>query len=353
MVWPREILMKVPKYFEIHPAEGLLRGSCRALCDLRRGRGRAPASGELTLRRSPDKVVRMSLEEGPEIPDPRGKWSAAVAIAVVLLAGLGTGLWVLLRPSAGPLPPPDVPWPTAGNASVYLCKSDGAEENCRKRAITAAQRLTVDRTLRSLPEVSGIRFVSRAEALKAFTEVYVRLGAALGESDMPESFRVDLTTTGGFMRKVEALPGVSGVHVGGTNFWSGKTDVEVRLCSQDVQEDSRCAGRGEATAAEKDAVYQVLRALDGVGAVYLEDRGHASRNSYWMTFAKSQDTTKPDARIPESFHLVLDAPEAAERVKRAVGEFRCGQRRQGVLLTEGRPSWAQAVGTSAIAGNTP
>ncbi|WP_424530092.1 permease-like cell division protein FtsX [Sphaerisporangium viridialbum] len=270
----------------------------------------------------------MPLEEGPENPGARWKRPAVlaiVAVVVILLAGLGAGVWVLRRPPAEPLPPPDVPWPTTGEASVFLCGSDSVQDNCGERAITAAQRLTVERTLRGLPEVSAVRFRSRAEALKDFKEdpgLSAPLPTGIRESDMPESFVVDLTATGDFQRKVEALPGVSGVYMGGTSFWAGKTDVVIRLCPQDPQErDSRCVGRGAAGAAEKAAVYRVLRALDGVGAIYLEDRGHATKDAYWTTFAKSSDTTKPLAYISESFHLVLDAPEAVDRVRRAVGEL--------------------------------
>ncbi|MGW4640408.1 permease-like cell division protein FtsX [Sphaerisporangium sp. NPDC004334] len=267
----------------------------------------------------------MSPEEGPE--DASGvswkRW-AVVAIVVVLLAGLGAGVWVLRHAEAGPLPPPDVPWPTTGEASVFLCGSGSVQDNCGGRAITAAQRLMVERILRGLPEVSAVRFQSRAEALKDFKKAWdlsATLRAAVRESDMPESFVVDLTATGDFGRKVETLPGVSGVYVRGTSFWAGKADVVIRLCPQTAPEkDSPCIGRGEAGAAEKYAIYQTLRTLDGIGTIYLEDHRHATKDAFWIMFARP-DSTKLSPRIPESYHLVLDGPHAVDRVRRAVGRL--------------------------------
>ncbi|WP_262844561.1 permease-like cell division protein FtsX [Sphaerisporangium corydalis] len=245
-----------------------------------------------------------------------------MAAATALLAALGAGAWILFRTPAGPLPPPAVPWPATGKASVFLCENDSAYENCGDRAITAAQRLTVERTLRGLPEVTAVRFVSRAETLKELTTAYDSFSDNLRESDVPESFRVDLATTGGFLPKTETLPGVANVFVSGTSFWAGRTDVAVRLCPPDpLDRDTRCAGRGAATATEKAAVYQALRALDGVGDIYLEDRGHATKDARWTSSATSPETPEPHASVPECFHLVLDAPDAAARVRRAAGEL--------------------------------
>ncbi|MFC4536694.1 permease-like cell division protein FtsX [Sphaerisporangium dianthi] len=269
--------------------------------------------------------------------DPGTRWNrpAATAIAAVvasaLLATLGAGLWFLRRPPDGPLPPPEAPWPTTGEASVFLCDHDSAYKNCGERAITTTQRLSLERTLRGLPEVSAVRFRSRAEALKDLIGVFPP--NALRESDVPESFRVALKTTSDFRRKTEALPGVSNVVVGGTGFWAGKTDVVIELCPRDpLERDERCKGRGETTEAEKTAIHQDLLALDGVGAIYLENRVHAWRDASWRSFAKLPDAATPPAYISESFHLVLDAPDAAGRVRRAVGE------RPGVNSVDREPS---------------
>ncbi|MFC7386957.1 permease-like cell division protein FtsX [Sphaerisporangium rhizosphaerae] len=264
----------------------------------------------------------MPLEEVPDDPGARRRRPVVVAIVMVLLAGLGVGAWVLRRTEAGPLPPPDAPWPTTGEASVFLCGSGSAQDNCDGRAIMAAQRLMVERTLRGLPEVSAVRFQSRAETLKDFKKAWALSATAreaFRESDMPESFVVDLTSTGDFLRKVETLPGVSNVYVRGTSFWAGKADVAIRLCPRTAPgKNSPCLGRGEASAAEKATIYQTLRDLDGIGAIYLEDRRHATKDAFWAMFARSPDDTKLFAYIPESYHLVLDGPGAVDRVRRAV-----------------------------------
>ncbi len=253
-----------------------------------------------------------------------------VAVVVVLItAGLGVGVWVARRPPAGPLPPPAVPWPATGEALVFLCGGVSVQ-GCGRREITAEQRLTLERTLRGMPEVSAVRFQSRAEALKNFTKVFGHSTEAIGlppkevgESDMPESFVMKLTTTtGDFRSKARALPGVSDVYLGGTTFWAGRTDVLVRLCPPTpLEKDERCAGRGAATAAEKDAVYQALHTIDGVGAIYLEDREHAFKDAMWVVSARPPDDRQLFVHIPETFHLVLSAPDAHDRVRRAVGEL--------------------------------
>ncbi len=219
---------------------------------------------------------------------------------------------------------------------MFLCKSDDQFKNCGEREATAEQRLTIERTLRGLPEVSAVRFESRVEALREFQKslgLDSRLRYAFRESDMSESFRVKLKTTADFRRKVEDLPGVSNVFVYGTSFWADKTDVVVELCPLDpLERDKRCHARGAAGVSEKTALYKALRAVDGVDAIYLEDRGHAWKNASWRVYTKPPDTTKLPGYIPESFHLVLDAPDAADRVRRAVGEL------PGVNTVEDEPS---------------
>lgn len=265
--------------------------------------------------------MRMPLEHSPVKP---GRWKRPVlaAVMVMVVAGLGSGAAVLHRAPAGPLPPPEVPWPVTGNASVFLCADGSTQDPCGERAITAAQRRTVEGTLRALPEVTGVRFESQAEAYKNFLEVLSpgnALGTVTRESDMPESFLVDLaTTTGDFQTTVEQLPGVVAIHLHGTSFWTGKTDVVIRLCPADNTEPP-CAGRGPATTAEKAAIYEALRTVDGVAAIYLEEREHATRDHFWRISTQSHYEVGAD--IPEAFHLNIDAPDAADRVKRAVGHL--------------------------------
>ncbi|RCG25076.1 hypothetical protein DQ384_32565 [Sphaerisporangium album] len=266
----------------------------------------------------------MSSEEVLEQPGVRWSPWAVVAVVVALLAGLGAGVWVLRRPPEGPLPPPEVPWPRTGEAGVYLCRDDSAQGNCGDGEVTAARRLTIERALRGLPEVSGLRLKSRAEALRDFKAnqtLSAALRNAIRESDMPESFVVGLTTLGDFRRKTEAMPGISNVFLRGTSFWADKTDVVIRLCPPEpLERDAGCTGRGAASADEKAAVHRAVRALDGVEAIYLEDRGHAIKDAYWAASATSPDA-KPAGYIPESFHLVLEGLDAVDRVRRAAGRL--------------------------------
>lgn len=268
--------------------------------------------------------MRMSLAQSPAKLGMRWKRPVLVTAVVLAVAGLGAGASVQHRAPAGPLPPPEVAWPATGEASVFLCHDGSTHDSCDERGITATQRRTVERALRALPEVTGLHFESQAEAYQNFLETLSpgnALRQVMRESDMPESFRVDLvTTTGDFRPTVEGQPGVAAVHLRGTSFWTGRTDVVIRLCPGESWEPAPpCAGRGTATTAEKTAIYEALRALDGVGAIYLENREHAARDYAWRLFAEPR--YEVSEHIPEAFHLAIDAPDAAERVKRAVGEL--------------------------------
>jgi cell division protein FtsX len=141
------------------------------------------------------------------------------------------------------------------------------------------------------PEVSGVRFISRAGALADFKATFAgneTLIEVTSESDMPQSFRAKVSTpTGDHVRKIEALGGVAEVMAQGTGFWAGEADLGIHLCSQQEDEEGpKCSGRETPTAEEKTTIYEALS-------------GAAS----------------------ESFYVVVSTPGAAEQVKRKTGNL--------------------------------
>ncbi|MEU4571774.1 permease-like cell division protein FtsX [Nonomuraea sp. NPDC023979] len=240
----------------------------------------------------------------------RRKLPALVAGLALLTAGLGIGTWALLRPPDGPLPPPAGPWPTTGTLAVFLCSSTPTAEPCEKGAPTEAERRVIEQTLRDMPEVSDVRFESQPAMYQRLKESGDAWTAEIRVDDMPESYRANLTTPGVRTDRLEALPGVTSVHVNGASFWADKADLGIRLCLALSAEDA-CEDR-DTTVQERTAVYQALRAIDGVGAIYLESSEHATKNAD-RVLLRDLDLTHP-----EFFHVVLTDPAVAEQVKRTV-----------------------------------
>jgi hypothetical protein len=274
-------------------------------------RGEAPESEELSF-------------EGPERTSRWAGWLRAHARLVTALAlSLGVlagGGWFLHERSRQPLPPPDGPWPQTGYLGVYLCgESTDQWEHCRGRGtVTAVERRRIEAALRGVPEVAGFRFVTREQALAAFregeppnalepgrSEALLRLMRA---EDMPESYDVVLRPGdwAGIRRRIEPLAGVSNVSIFRDAFWWGKADVVIRLCPRSNLE-KRCASRGAATEAEKEAVLDRIHSVPGVEAVYFEDRPHALkvlRHVWWEGIDLGGDLPA----LNESFYLKLDRP---------------------------------------------
>jgi cell division protein FtsX len=224
---------------------------------------------------------------------------AVISTAVLALAGLGTGAWLTFRPPPGPLPPPDVPWPTMASITVFPCSKTPVTEKCGDRVVTDAGKREIERAIRAMPEVTELPFESKAEAFKNFRETFTdntALIAATTESDMPESFRGTASvTTGEVVRKIKALPEIANLYVFGTGFWSGKTDLGITLCPQ-----------GE---------------KNGVGEIYFENREHAAQNLAWVMHMDRRKANLFSAAIPEAFHVRLDDPEATEQLEQEIGKL--------------------------------
>ncbi|MEV0596860.1 permease-like cell division protein FtsX [Nonomuraea cavernae] len=82
---------------------------------------------------------------------------------------------------------------------------------CHKRCATAKQRSDVEMFLKSTPEVTEVRFVSRASAYASFRREFAgqkKVLASVRARDLPESFRVRVSGVADRVRKCSCpLPG--------------------------------------------------------------------------------------------------------------------------------------------------
>ncbi|WP_157250507.1 permease-like cell division protein FtsX [Nonomuraea typhae] len=224
----------------------------------------------------------------------------------------------------GPLPTPDAPWPATGELSVFLCLKDTPMVACRGRVVTAEQRRNIKRAIKRLPGVSEVRFVTKREAYREFREAFAHNDTLLKDvrqSDMPEEFRARLQVRNDKLdAKLEKLPGVSMVIVSGTDFWDGKADAKVVLCSPKTAMEP-CGVGDPITDQERDAVFETLRTVEGVQKIYLESHRHAAENL--RRLVGGWNRAKPTLRDAleasgETFHLVLSSPADFSRIRPAL-----------------------------------
>jgi cell division protein FtsX len=224
-------------------------------------------------------------------------------------------------------------WPDGGTFTVYLCAADDAWEACGDEAVTAAQRRAVERRLREMPWVTGVRHESPAEARARMAETMPDAARLLEEFDMPEAFHGELSRWSdapAFNTAAKAWPGVANTNVFPFSYWRGKADVTIRLCGPPEEHNDDCSGRGPATAEEKAALEKNLRALEDVERVHFQDREFAAWEHTQLLRRWAQGwRTDPhgnadDARTispedsPESYHVRLSSPDRADAVIRAV-----------------------------------
>ncbi|MER7423474.1 permease-like cell division protein FtsX [Nonomuraea rubra] len=181
------------------------------------------------------------------------------------------------------------------------------------------------RRLEAVPGVTGVRFVSQAEAYESLRSDFAGNKGLLKEfpaKALPESFRVRVAK--GAEREpvsaaVERRPGVSYVadeaDMFGNPDWSGGADISVTLCVKDDYVPACRAGRGaadgaRATAREKKAIVSAIEKMPGVTSYVFEDQKTAYRN-FAEDFADNEalvQATRP-SDLPEAYRLTA-RPEA-------------------------------------------
>ncbi|WP_433512477.1 permease-like cell division protein FtsX [Nonomuraea sp. CA-143628] len=204
--------------------------------------------------------------------------------------------------------------------AVFLCTPSA--DGCHKRYATAKQRRDVETFLKSRPEVTEVRFVSRAAAYASFRQEFAgqkKVLASVRAKDMPESFRVrvsgenDRTERTWIVLSANRRPGV------GLALDQGKSRVEapftpeisVYLCMKDSDEPACRHGRGKAnklaaTAKEKKAIVAVIERIPGLESYVYEDQRTAYRN-FVRTYAdnKALVAAVEVSDMPESYRLSM------------------------------------------------
>ncbi len=106
-------------------------------------------------------------------------------------------------------------WYDKIEVSVFLCGPLSESASCSAGAVSAAQRLSIQQDLKSLPVVQDVYYESQSEAFSRFQERFK--GSAISQNvtadQLPESFRVKLKDPTEFAVIVSAFTGRPGVDV--------------------------------------------------------------------------------------------------------------------------------------------
>ncbi|MEV1246779.1 permease-like cell division protein FtsX [Nonomuraea sp. NPDC049750] len=237
--------------------------------------------------------------------------------------------------------------------AVFLCTPSA--EGCHKRYATAKQRRDVETFLKNTPQVTDVRFVSRAAAYASFRQEFAgqkKVLASVRAKDMPESFRVrvsggvDRTDRTWIVLSANRRPGV------GLALDQGKSRVEapltpeisVYLCMKGSDGPACRHGRGKAnklgaTVKEKKAIVTVIERIPGLESYVYEDQRTAYRN-FVRTYAdnKALVAAVEVSDMPESYRLSMrskaDIGTPRRRLARMPGVNRAVD--QGCMFWEAR-----------------
>ncbi|WP_193789657.1 permease-like cell division protein FtsX [Nocardiopsis halophila] len=110
-------------------------------------------------------------------------------------------------------------WDERVSVTVYMCTEVSPSEVCQENGpATKEDREAIQSDLESLDEVTGVEYVTAAEAWKEFQDRFSEnraLTEAAQEGDIPDNFRVQLSDPNKFDAVVETVqgrPGVDSVH---------------------------------------------------------------------------------------------------------------------------------------------
>jgi cell division transport system permease protein len=115
--------------------------------------------------------------------------AALIVVVAISLSLLGTGLLFVKQVDST-----RTFWQSKVQISVYLCFPASANKNCHGAA-TDAQTQQLTNTLRNMPQVAGVQYVSQEEAYTIFKTAFTNDPAytsSLRPQDMPPSLEVKL-----------------------------------------------------------------------------------------------------------------------------------------------------------------
>ncbi|NRQ38501.1 hypothetical protein HII36_42745 [Nonomuraea sp. NN258] len=260
-------------------------------------------------------------------------WRVAVA-GVVALSGITAG-----TAHAAPADPasPEVGMLDEPEIAVFLCVP--GLPGCGKRYATAGQRRDVEARLKAIPEVTGVRFVSRAAAYASFRKEYAgrTVLAKVRAKDMPDSFRMRVSGIADRDKIVAAArrgPGV-GVVIDQVEVRVAEVaraqdaDLVVFLCRRDDLSKACHRGRGRAnksavTAGERKAIAAAVERTSGLESYEYLDQAAAYRR-FVEAYPDDEDLLSviKVSDMPESYRLWLrteaDRDAARKRLARLPG----------------------------------
>ena len=118
---------------------------------------------------------------------------ALVVVVAISLSLLGTGLLFVKQVDAT-----RTYWQGQAEVSVYLCYAESANPDCHGAA-TQAQTTALQQRLQAMPQVSGVTYVSQAQAWALYKQTFTNdqsYVSTLKESDMPPSLEVKTHNAG-------------------------------------------------------------------------------------------------------------------------------------------------------------
>jgi cell division transport system permease protein len=119
---------------------------------------------------------------------------ALVVVVAISLSLLGTGLLFVKQ-----VDNTRSYWQSRVQLSVYLCTSQAISANCAKNgAVTSSEVSSIEQTLRSLPEVTQVTFLSQPQAVALFKQEFAdspMLVKYTSPGEIPSSFEIRLKNT--------------------------------------------------------------------------------------------------------------------------------------------------------------
>ncbi|MFI7143457.1 permease-like cell division protein FtsX [Nonomuraea sp. NPDC050022] len=223
----------------------------------------------------------------------RWLWRLTVS-AVVALSGM-TGPVVVAEAE----PTPEIKVSDDREIAVFLCTPPAY--GCHKRYATAKQRRDVETFLKNTPEVTEVRFVSRAAAYASFRQEFAgrkKVLASVRAKDMPESFRVRVSGVADRTRitlLAYRRPGVGLAVDQAKNHFDAPLvpEISVFLCAKGSPMPACLHGRGKAnksavTVKERKAIVAAIERVPGLESYVFEDQRTAYRN-FVKTYADNEE----------------------------------------------------------------
>jgi cell division transport system permease protein len=134
---------------------------------------------------------------------------ALIVVVAISLSLLGTGLLFVKQVDST-----RTYWQSKVQISVYLCYDASANPNCHG-AVTPVQQAQLTSTLKAMPQVQSVQYVSQADAYTLFKSAFSNDQAyvsSIKQSDMPPSLEVKLQNPSADYNVVaSAVTGVAGV----------------------------------------------------------------------------------------------------------------------------------------------